>query len=88
MPCTGPQRERFLDLFLKRDPQAGVEAATTKPSFHDDLRLSLEDGPEGPDVFQCSVIDQARHAHQPPLSAGDRSNVTGDALRSEYTRES
>ena len=38
---VGPQLERFLDLFLKLDPQA----ATTGPSFLDDPRLSLEDEP-------------------------------------------
>ena len=38
---VGPQLERFLDLFLLRDPQA----ATTKPSFLNDPRLSLGDEP-------------------------------------------
>ena len=37
----GPQLERFLDLSLKRDPQAAT--TYTRPSFLDDPRLPLGD---------------------------------------------
>ena len=70
----GPQLERFLDLFLLRDPQA----ATTRPSFLNDLRLSLGDElPNG--LIRGSIITR----HQSPLSQGDRSGATGDTLGSE-----
>ena len=72
--AVGPQLESFLDLLLKRDPQA----ATTRPSFLDDPRLSLGDEP-------ASTSFHGSHAtrHQSPLSQGDRSNVTGDTLGSK-----
>ena len=72
--AVGPQLESFLDLLLKRDPQA----ATTRPSFLDDPRLSLGDEP-------ASTSFHGSHAtrHQSPLSQGDRSGVTGDTLGNE-----
>ena len=71
---VGPQLERFLDLFLLRDPQA----ATTQPSFLNDPRLSLDDElPNG--LIRGSNVTR----HESPLSTGDRSSVTGDALGSE-----
>ena len=76
LPCynVGPQLEKFLDLFLKHDPQA----ATTRPSFLDDPRLSLGDEPASAS-FHGSWVTR----HQSPLSMGDRSGVTGDTLGSE-----
>ena len=71
---VGPQLERFLDLFLKRDPQA----TTTRPSFLDDPRLSLGEEPESASFHGSRVT-----RHQSPLSQGDRFGATGDTLGSE-----
>ena len=71
---VGPQLERFLDLFPKRDPQA----ATTRPSFLDDPRLSLGDEPASASFHGSRVT-----RHQSPFSQGARSGVTGDTLGSE-----
>ena len=72
--AVGPQLERFLDLFLKRDPQA----ATARPSFLYDPRLSLGDEPASARFHGSNVT-----RHQSPRSQGDRSGVTGDTLGSE-----
>ena len=74
--AVGPQLDMFLDLFRKRDPQA----ATTRPSFLDDPRLSLGDGPASASFH---AYGSAITRHQSPLSTGDRSGVTGDTLGSE-----
>ena len=75
---VGPQLEIFLDLFLKRDPQA----ATTWPSFLYAPRLSLGDEPASASCYGSNVT-----RHQSPLLQGDRSGVTytaaGDTLGSE-----
>jgi hypothetical protein len=70
---VGPQLERFLDLFLVRDPQA----ATTQPSFLSDPRLSLGE-PSGAYAQGSNVT-----RHQSPLSMGGRSEATGETLGSE-----
>ena len=71
---VGPQLERFLDLFLVRDPQA----ATTQPSFLSDPRLSLSDElPNG--LIRGSRVTR----HPSPLSMGGRSEATGETLGSE-----
>ena len=71
---VGPQLERFLDLFLLRDPQA----ATTQHSFLSDPRLSLSDElPNG--LIRGSNVTR----HPSPLSMGDRSEATGETLGSE-----
>ena len=71
---VGPQLERFLDLFLLRDPQA----ATTQPSFLTDPRLPLADElPNG--LIRGSHVTR----HPSPLSMGGRSEATGETLGSE-----
>jgi hypothetical protein len=70
---VGPQLERFLDLFLVRDPQA----ATTQPSFLSDPRLSLGE-PSGAHAQGSNVT-----RHPSPLSMGGRSEATGETLGSE-----
>ena len=72
---VGPQLERFLDLFLLRDPQA----ATTQSSFLSDPRLSLGDELPNGLIRGSTVITR----HESPLSMGERSGVTGDTLGSE-----
>ena len=72
--AVGPQLERFLDLFLKREPQA----ATTRPSFLDDPRLSLGEEPASASFHGSNVT-----CHLSPVSQGDRSGVTGDTPGSE-----
>ena len=74
--ATAAGMERFLDLFLLRDPQV----ATTQPSFLNETRLSLRDELLN-GLIRGSIITQ----HQSPLSQGDRSNsgAMGDTLGSE-----
>ena len=70
----GLQLERFLDLFLLRDPQA----ATTQPSFLNYPRLSL-----GDELSNGPIRDSHVTRHKSPLSMGDRSETTGETLGSE-----
>ena len=71
---VGPQLERFLDAFLKRDPQE----ATARPSFLDDPRPSLGDELAN-GLIRGSIVTR----HQSPLSMGNRSGGSGDTLGSE-----
>ena len=71
---VGPQLERFLDLFLLRDPQV----ATTQPSFLSDPRLSLSD-----ELPNGLVRGSNATRHLSPLSVGDRSEATGETLGNE-----
>ena len=55
--AVGLQLERFLDLFLKHNPQA----ATTRPSFLDDPRLALGDGPVSANFHGSHVTSHRFH---------------------------
>ena len=74
---VGPQLERFLDLFLVRDPRA----ATTQPSFLSDPRLAFTSGPSSAHARGSNVT-----CHPSPLSMGGRSEATGETLGSEARR--
>ena len=71
---VGPQLERFLHVFLLRDPQA----AATQPSFLTDPRLSLSD-----ELPNGLIRGSHNTRHESPLSMGGCSKATGETLGSE-----